>query len=270
MRRVRLYQTDAIVLRRHNLGEADRILTLYTPGHGKLRAIAKGVRRPNSRLAGHVELFSLTHFQLAVGRELDVVTQAETREPFRQVRAELERTSEAYYALDLVDRLTPERLENRGVYELLCALLRGLDAPRAPQLARSWFAVHVLGALGYRPQLTQCVACQAPIEPGANYFSHLSGGVLCPRCGPTEPSARPIPVDVLKVLRYLQRTTDLGHVRLVVAPALQGAVEAVLRAYIELLVERQLPTEAFLDRLRHDARLQPAAPAAPVLAGGAR
>ncbi|HLI26335.1 MAG TPA: DNA repair protein RecO [Chloroflexota bacterium] len=270
MRRVRLYQTDAIVLRRHNLGEADRILTLYSREHGKLRAIAKGVRRPQSRLAGHVELFSLTHFQLAVGRDLDVVTQAEAREPFRQVRAALERTSEAYYALELVDRLTPERLENRALFELLCTLLHGLNAPRAPQLARSWFALHALAALGYRPQLTACVACAAPIMPGANYFAPLAGGVLCPTCGPSEPAARAIPVDVLKVLRYLQRTPELGQVRLTVAPALRGAVEGVLRTYIEPLVERHLATETFLDRLRRDPRLHPAAPDAPALAGGAR
>jgi DNA repair protein RecO (recombination protein O) len=270
MRRVRLYQTDAIVLRRHNFGEADRILTLYSREHGKLRAVAKGVRRPQSRLAGHVELFSLTHFQLALGRDLDVVTQAEAREPFRRVRADLERTCEAYYALELVDRLTPERLENRALFELLCALLHGLDAPRPSPLARSWFAVHALAALGYRPQLTTCVACAAPIVPGPNYFAPLAGGVLCPTCGPQEPAARAIPVDVLKVLRYLQRSPALGQVRLAVAPALRGAVESALRAYIEPLVERQLPTEAFLDRLRRDTRWQAAASDEPALAGGGR
>ena len=261
MRRVRLYTTDAIVLRRHNLGEADRILTLYAPEHGKLRAIAKGVRRPASRLAGHVELFSHSRFQLAIGRELDVVAQAETQEAFRTVRDDLERTAQACYALELVGRLTPDRLENGGVYDLLLELLRGLDAPSPPLLARAWFEVQALGALGYRPQLTRCLACQAAIEPGRNYHSHALGGVLCPACGPTEPSARAIPVDVLKTLRYLQRTTALATVRLQAEAPLRGAVEAVLRGYVEALVERRLPTDEFLARLRADARLQPGPPA---------
>src|SRR5919202_417621 len=155
MRRVRVYTTEAIVLKRQNLGEADRIVTLYTPDEGKLRAVAKGVRRPASRLAGHLELFSLTLVQLARGRELDVVAQAETRQAFRNVREDLARTSQAYYALELVDR----------------------------------FTLHTLTALGYRPQLTQCVLCRAEIAPGPNCFSQPLGGVACVACGPGEPTA---------------------------------------------------------------------------------
>jgi DNA repair protein RecO (recombination protein O) len=250
MRRVRVYTTEAIVLKRLNLGEADRILTLYTPSEGKLRAIAKGVRRPASRLAGHLELFSLSVLQLARGRELDVVTQAEAREVFRTVREDLERTSQAYYALELVDRFMPERLENRAVFDLLHEVLQGLDRPRPTPLALAYFQVHALAALGYRPQLQQCGRCEATIAPGANYFSHTLGGVLCPTCGPVEPTASPIPVDVLKVLRYLQRTPTLAAVRLAVGPDLCTAVNALLRAYAESLAEQRLYSGAFLERLR--------------------
>jgi len=257
MRRVRVYTTEAIVLRRLNLGEADRILTLYTPDDGKLRAIAKGVRRPASRLGGHLELFSLSTLQLAHGRELDVVTQAETREAFRAVREDLGRTSQAYYALELVERLTPDRLENQAVFELLHELLVALDTPQPPALALHYFEIHALAALGYRPQLVHCVACRAAIAPGANYFSQPLGGALCPACGPTEPTASVIPVNVLKVLRYLQRTPALAEARLTVTDEVRGGVEAVLRAYVEALVERRLHTGEFLDRLRLDARLRP-------------
>ncbi len=157
MRRVRVYTTEAIVLKRQNLGEADRIVTLYTPDEGKLRAVAKGVRRPASRLAGHLELFSLSLVQLARGRELDVLTQAETRAAFRNVREDLARTSQAYYALELVDRFTPDRLEHGAVFHLLRELLETLDGPAPSPLALHHFTLHALAALGYRPQLAQCV-----------------------------------------------------------------------------------------------------------------
>ncbi len=258
MRRVRVYTTEAIVLKRHNLGEADRIVTLYTPDEGKLRAVAKGVRRPASRLAGHLELFSLTVVQLARGRELDVVAQAETRAAFRNVREDLARTSQAYYALELVDRFTPDRLEHRAVFRLLRELLEALDAPAPTPLALHYFTLHVLAALGYRPQLTQCVLCRAEIAPGPNYFSQPLGGVACVACGPGEPTAQSIPVNVLKVLRYLQRTPTLADVRLTVPPEIVGGAEAVLRAYTESLVERRLHSGEFLDRLRLDARLRAA------------
>jgi DNA repair protein RecO (recombination protein O) len=261
MRQVRVYTTEAIVLKRHNLGEADRIATLYTPGEGKLRAVAKGVRRPASRLAGHLELFSLTVLQLARGRELDVVTQAETRAAFRNVREDLTRTSRAYYALELVDRFTPDRLPNRAVFDLLAELLHVLDEPAPSPLALHWFEVHVLAALGYRPQLAHCVACRAEIAPGPNYFSHPLGGVLCPACGPSEPTAQAIPVNVLKALRYLQRTPILATVRLAVNEDVRGGVEAVLRAYTEAIIERHLRSGEFLDRLRVDSRLRAPEPA---------
>jgi DNA repair protein RecO (recombination protein O) len=250
MRRLRVYTTEAIVLKRQNLGEADRIVTLFTPSEGKLRAVAKGVRRPASRLAGHLELFSLSVVQLALGRELDIVTQAETRAAFRAVREDLARTSQAYYALELVDRFMPDRLPNRAVFDLLSELLHGLDMLSPSPLALPYFEVHALAALGYRPQLVACVSCRAEIAPGANYFSHALGGVLCPSCGPSEPTAQPIPVDVLKTLRYLQRTPTLAAVRLRVSEPVRAGLEAVLRAYTEAIVERRLRAGEFLDRLR--------------------
>jgi DNA repair protein RecO (recombination protein O) len=257
MHRMRVYTTEAIVLKRQNLGEADRIVTLYTPLHGKLRAVAKGARRPASRLAGHLELFCLSTLQLARGRELEVVTQAETRDAFRPVRDDLARTTQAYCALELVDRLTPDRLENVGVFELLHELLVGLSGPRPSTLALPYFLLQTLAALGYRPQLGQCVVCRATIAPGANYFSQSLGGALCPTCGPTEPTAQTIPLQVLKALRYLQRTPLLADVRVAVTAEIAGGAEAVLRAYGEYLLEHRLRAGEFMDRVRMDSRLRP-------------
>jgi DNA repair protein RecO (recombination protein O) len=264
MHRMRVYTTEAIVLKRQNLGEADRIVTLYTPLHGKLRAVAKGARRPASRLAGHLELFCLSTLQLAHGRELEVVTQAETRDAFRAVRDDLSRTSQAYCALELVDRLTPDRLENAEVFELLHELLVGLSGPQPSSLALPYFLVHTLAALGYRPQLGQCVVCRAAIAPGANYFSQHLGGALCPTCGAAEPTAQLIPLQVLKALRYLQRTPRLADVRVVVTAEIAGGAEAVLRAYGEYLLEHRLRAGEFLDRVRMDNRLRPDGAGAPL------
>src|SRR5438128_8951920 len=117
--RQRLYRTPAIVLKRMDLGEADRIVTLYTRELGKLRAVAKGVRRTTSRSAGHLEPFTVTDVLCAVGRELDVISQAETLETFRTLRENLELTTHAYYLAEVVDMLTEDRMENQAVFELL-------------------------------------------------------------------------------------------------------------------------------------------------------
>src|SRR3972149_1127095 len=105
----RVYKTPAIVLRQRKLGDADKIITLYSAEYGKLDAVAKGVRRITSRLAGHVEPLSHGSFMLAHGRNLDVITQVQTIETFQPLRDNLERLSRALYAAELVDRATKAR-----------------------------------------------------------------------------------------------------------------------------------------------------------------
>jgi len=107
--RERLYQTEAIVLRRSDFGEADRLLTVFTPERGKLRLIAKGARKPSSRKSGHVELFSYSRYLVAVGHDLDIVTQAETIEPFLPLHEDLLRATYAYYVAELTDAFTLNR-----------------------------------------------------------------------------------------------------------------------------------------------------------------
>ncbi len=115
----KIYKTTAIVLRQRRLGEADKIITLFTPNLGKIDAVAKGVRRTRSKVAGHVEPLTYTAFMLARGRELDIITQAQSIEAFSELREDLERTSRGLYAAELVDRFTPERQENFQVFRLL-------------------------------------------------------------------------------------------------------------------------------------------------------
>src|SRR5712692_10224619 len=109
MRQQHSYSTEAIVLKRTDLGEADRILTLFTPAKGKIRAVAKGTRRPTSKLAGHLDLLTRSQLQVALGRNLDIVTQAEGRENFRYLRTELWHMTCGFYLAELVDRFIEDQ-----------------------------------------------------------------------------------------------------------------------------------------------------------------
>ena len=115
MRQPHVYTTDACILKRIDYGEADRILTLFTPAHGKLNAIAKGARRTTSRLAGHIELFTRTQLQLASGRDLAIITQGEVREPFPSLRTGLWHATSAYYLAELLDKFTEAHSEHRDL-----------------------------------------------------------------------------------------------------------------------------------------------------------
>jgi len=248
--RPRVYRTEGVVLKRIDLGEADKILTLYTPGAGKLRAVAKGVRRPGSRLGGHVDEFTYADMLLARGRELDVVTQSQTLDPFRRMREELWRVSYGYYVSELVDSFTEERIGNQPLFDLLVESYRWLAERTDLFTVVRFFELHLLDLVGYRPELGRCVRCRSEVQPEANYFSPQLGGVLCPACGQVEAVASPISLNGLKVLRYLQRTNSPPSNGLRLDSATRREVESTTRSYIEYLLERQVKSTAFLDRLR--------------------
>jgi DNA repair protein RecO (recombination protein O) len=246
--RSRLYRTAAVILKRMDLGEADRIVTLLSRDEGKIRAVAKGVRRTTSRSAGHLEPFTLSDVLLAVGRELDVISQAQTLEAFRTIREDLELATHAYYLVEVVDLLTEDRQENRAAFETLVQSLHDLARTSDPRLVLVSFHLNLLEALGYRPELRECLSCRVSIQPDKNHFSAVLGGVVCPACGPAEPSARAIGTSALKLLRYLQLTQ--GRRSLNVPPHVCREAEALLRDYAEHIVERRLRSPALIARVQ--------------------
>jgi DNA repair protein RecO (recombination protein O) len=249
--RIRLYRTEAIVLRRSDFGEADRLLTLYTPEWGKLRVIAKGVRKPTSRKSGHVELFTHSRLLVARGRNLDIVTQAETIHSFRPLREDLLRTGWAYYTAELLDRFVEEGVENRPLFNLFLATLGWLCEDVDLGLTVRFYELRLLTLVGYRPQLFHCVDCQAEIESGASpFFSLASGGLLCPRCGEGQREAQEISMPALKVLRYMQTNSHRLCQRLRVGRPLHAELEETMRRYIIYTLERNLKSVEFLQRLQ--------------------
>ncbi len=253
MKRERLYRTQAIVLRRSDFGEADRLLTLYTPELGKFKAIAKGVRKPTSRKAGHNELFTHSQLLIAKGRTLDIVTQAETIEAFPSLREDLWRTTHAYYAAELLDRFTEEGIENRPLFDLLLATLGWLSEERDLDLVTRFYELRLLALVGYRPQLFQCVGCHTQIESATCLFSSTEGGILCSRCGEGQPQAQEMPLNALKALRFMQTNDYRLCRRLRLGRALHGELEDIMQRYITYLLERKLKSVEFLRRLRRES-----------------
>ena len=247
----RLYRTDAIILRRSDFGEADRLLTVFTPERGKLRLLAKGVRKTTSRKAGHVELFMLTDMLVAQGRTWDIISQAEIVEPYRDLREDLDKTSHAYYLAELVDRFTEEHDPNQPLFELLAITLAHLSGDD-PFLALRYFELHLLSLTGYQPQLFFCLACNESLEPVDNYFHIADGGTLCPEHGRDRPNAELLPLPVLKVLRFLQTEPWDKISRLQLNANTRQHVESLLMRYITFVLERQLKSVDFIRKLKRN------------------
>jgi DNA repair protein RecO (recombination protein O) len=250
MSKPRTYQTEAIIIKKTKLGEADRILTLYTPHLGKIKGFAKSVRRPRSKLAGHLELLTHSLVSLARGRNLDTIIGSQTINSFLPLKSDLELTSYGLYATELVDQFTAEHIENYPLFQLLLEILHCLCRGSDNELALRYFELHLLHEVGYRPQLQQCVSCHQLLEPITNAFCPSAGGMLCPVCSQSQPLTHSLSVDALKVLRFLQSSDYNTAVKLKMNPELAHQLEVVMRDYLKYLLEREVKSAAWLDNLR--------------------
>src|SRR3954454_18984614 len=153
-----LYRDEGIVLRTYKLGEADRIVVLFGQSRGKVRAVAKGVRKTKSKFGARLEPTSHVALQLYEGRELDIVTQAETIDAFRTIREDLDRLGRAVTMLEATDQISLEREPNPDLYRMLLGALRSLDG-RNSELVVAGFHWKLLALEGFRPVVEHCALC---------------------------------------------------------------------------------------------------------------
>ena len=252
--RIRTYKTEGVVLKQMHLGEADRILTLITPDVGKVRAVAKGVRRAKSKLGGHLELLNVVSVSISRGKSLDIVSEAEAVQTFRKLREDLHRLSKAIYMAELVDCFSTEQTDSHQVYLLLVDALGQLERTHQPDLLLRYFELHLLDRSGFRPELNYCVECRTVLEPGNHFFDCGVGGAVCPSCrvSPGE-TLIPLSLNAMKVLRHLQRGREYARVEgLGVSQSLMLEIERLLRVDIRILVERELKTTEFMTLVSSD------------------
>lgn len=248
MPRPRLYKTEGIVLRHSPLGEADRLLTVLTPGLGKLRLVARGVRRVTSRLGGHLDALNRVALGLARGQNLDVVTSAEAMETFRPLKENLEGVAMGIYAAELVDAFMPQEAPNPTVYSLLLETLHALATPGDHDLALRYVELRLLEQSGFLPELDCCVACRAQAAPDQYAFAPVAGGLLCPACA--HGTATPISVKALVLLRQLRDSP--GAEARCLSPDRDSAseMEALLAACTRSVLEQGVASASFLAHLR--------------------
>jgi DNA repair protein RecO (recombination protein O) len=241
-----------VVLRKLDYGEADRIFTLLTRDHGKVGAIAKGVRRSSSKLGPSLELYGHVDVLLARGRgELDVVAQAQ-RVPGYRIEGSVELMAHAALIAELAERVCEDRHPIEGVYELAVSSLDELSREPDPRRASAWFLMTALDLLGYAPQLINCASCERPLAARPAPFSAAAGGFLCDRCA--LPSMEPVPLATIKVLRLMASGDAATYRRLKLDSSLMNSIDGVVQAQLEHHLDRRLKSLAFLNALSPSER----------------
>lgn len=247
----RSFRTSALILKRRDFGEADRLLTLLTPTNGKVNAIAKGARKPTSSTTGHVELFTRVDMLINRGRDLDIISQAQVEATYIPLREDLQRGAYASYAAELTDRFALEEDNDLAdMFDLLDVTFERLCTHDDLRLVVRYFELHLLDAAGFRPQLSTCIFTHEPVDPVDQFYSVSEGGVVSPSAAQYASGLTPIRVDTLKLLRHMQRSPFEQVAALNVPNALHMQVERILLNTITYLLERQLQSIDFIRRIR--------------------
>jgi DNA repair protein RecO (recombination protein O) len=242
---VPLYRDDAIVLRTHKLGEADRIVTLLTRENGKVRGVAKGVRRTSSRFGARLEPFMVVDVQLHTGRSLDTVTQVETIGPYaRAICDDYALYTAGAAMLEAADRLVDaEREPAVQQFWLLSGALRALaQRDHASSLVLDSYLLRALSVAGWAPSFTDCARCGAP---GPHHsFSVATGGAVCARCRPPG-SPAPAPQTFVLLAALLTGDWEVADA----ADQRHGReASGLVAAYAQYYLERTLRSLRHVDR----------------------
>jgi DNA repair protein RecO (recombination protein O) len=242
---VTVYRDSGVVLRAAKLGEADRIVTVLTRRTGRVRAVAKGVRRTKSKFGGRLEPFSHVDLQLYAGRNLDIVTQAVTLDPFGPtLAADYGRYTAATAIVETAERLTAEEREpSLRLYLLLVSALRALaETGRDPSLVLDAFLLRSMSLAGWAPALQECARCN---QPGPHTAFHVpSGGLLCPDCR-SAGSARPASASLTLMAALAAGDWDTAETA---DPSARREASGLVAALLQWHLERALTSLPMVDR----------------------
>lgn len=251
------YKTPGIILKSESYRESDRIYSIYTEKYGKMKAMAKGVRKIKSKLAGHLEPFNLTNLMIVRGKAIDKIISAVTIDSFEDIKKDFEKIAQISYILEVVDVLTKEHHRDEKIFELLRKVLKELQLERFPIIhnsrfitvvrVRTRFIIHFLIFLGYKPELYQCVHCKRSTkyenlrkyEKGIIFSSKL-GGLLCPQCKNFDQNGLSISEEGIGILRKMLLGEKVDTIK---------EVEKIIDSFLKYRLEKELNSEKFIEKI---------------------
>lgn len=240
--------TPGIILKRRNYAESDRIITIFTLKLGKVVCRGRALRKPLSKLAGHLELFTESNLNLTEGKIWYTITEAVTLNSFPKLRSNIDRVSQAHYLVELVDRLTHENEPMPKVYDLLKQSFDLLNAGYTEFLETivTW---NLLGRLGYQAELFECVECRKKLVEGDLYFSTALGGILDNEHQTSDGSSIKINDQMVKLLRLTTRDVSFFY-KLKLDESTRELFKKVVDDFTSHVLDRQLKSLNFLNSLK--------------------
>lgn len=235
------------MLKRTAYREVDSMVTLFTREQGKVRVLARGSLRAKSRRGPHLEPLRHSVLLISGGKGLDDVREADSESVSLRPREDLVRSACAQYIAELVDRFTVDWQASEPLFQLMLEALKALCKPSNPDLILRHFELWLLRYTGFQPELYRCVKCRARLSPVDNFFSCQDGGMVCPNCRAED--SLPVSVDMLKVMRFLQRNNLKTAQRLRLRDPLSREFCDIMLDYIQYTLGQKVEGADFLQKL---------------------
>tara|TARA_B100000945_G_scaffold75862_1_gene58482 strand:- start:20896 stop:21660 length:765 start_codon:yes stop_codon:yes gene_type:complete len=242
-------QTESIVLKVFDFGEADRIFTLLTPDNGIIRAVAKGVRKPKSRMGGHIDVLSKVNIYISLGENLSNISQAEIINNYSILKKDLSLISISFYILELCEKFSVENDPNNDIYYHLSYTLDILQENLQNPLLIRWFEINLLTVSGFLPELYNCLISGEELDEGDHLFSSVNGGLVDKKYATSTDSYIPIDKNSIKALRYLSNNGWPEVNKINFGSNSLDKLKIILRKYIQTITNSQINSEKFLSRI---------------------
>ncbi|MCX6812007.1 MAG: DNA repair protein RecO [Candidatus Berkelbacteria bacterium] len=246
-------KTSGIIIKRMNFGEADRILTVLTHDHGKVKAIARGSRKILAKLGGSLEPFCLVDFIFHEGKSFYVVTSAVVINHFEKIHTDIDKIAKAFYIGELLDKSLEDHQNHPEVYELFKKYLENLEGADDPILIPV-FSAKILESLGFKPEVFECLHCRQKLSLAQNFWDDIEGGVICQSCHDKFGHGRKIENDLIKILRLIFSPTFAVGSKINISEKYKNQTAEILENYVEVILERELKSKKFLDQISSSSK----------------
>ena len=241
-------KTSGIIIKRSNFGEADRILIILTDRLGKIKAMAKGVRKIKSKMAGSLEPYMLVDLQLHEGKTFYIVTGASIIEEYKNIHSQIKKTAQAYFVGELIDKFLEESHKNETIFEISKQIFSAIENDEK-DLVISAYQLKIVEAAGFKPELYNCLHCKDKLSRGNNFWDHIEGGVICRICQQKFHHGDKVSDEAIKALRFIEQNSFQNIGKLKLDQKTENEVDKILLEYIKNILERDIKSRKFLNQV---------------------
>ena len=248
-KRKKFIQTEAIVLKVYDFGDADRIFVLLTPMQGIIKTVAKGIRKPKSRMGGHIDVLSKINAYVSMGENLSNLSQVEMIENYRKIKQELFLISIGFYLLEISEKFSVENDPSNDLYYHLSYTLDNLNKDVDTELLIRWFEINLLSLSGFLPDLYNCQISGKKLKEGDHLFSSVNGGLVERQYSTETDSYIFVDKNSIKAMRFLSDNLwdNISKVKFASKTLLK--IQEVTRKYIQSITNSQINSENFLSKV---------------------